>query len=239
MHINGLLSQPVVGTDDQVTHTDTKRAYLSLLNNIMSSKLQGIFISDRKLPGLAIHVKVVNLSICSGNRPQLEALLGSMEQLAQDVADPSSQKAAFQFLGRCMTVWVQPTHQNISNGQQVTGLPGFERFVYERLVPAAFSVLASPQFNIKDGQMLVVSAFPVQASHSDCNSPQVLHEICNFLQLLSKARGEEAFDFFASAFLPAKNWPRDAATEFATKLRDLDSKAFKKYLADFVRASRS
>lgn len=68
---------------------------------------------------------------------------------------------------------------------------------------------------------------------------QVLHEICNFLQLVSKARGQESFDFFASAFLPAQGWPSNAAVEFATKLRDLDSKAFKKYLADFVRASRS
>ncbi|THH00220.1 hypothetical protein EW026_g2257 [Hermanssonia centrifuga] len=200
-HINNLLSQPVTGTDDQVTHVDTKKAYLTLLNTIMSSKLHGIFTSER-------------------NGSQLEGLLGSMQRLAEDTSDPSSQKTAVQFLSRCVSIWAQPT---MSNGDgQSQGLPGFERFVYERLVPSTFSVLSSPQFNIKDGQMLVV-----------------LNEICNFLQNISKARGEEAFNFFASAFLPAQNWPPDAALEFATKLRDLDSKAFKKYLADFVRASRS
>lgn len=47
-HITALLSQPVSGTDDQVTRTDTKKAYLALLNNIMSSKLYGIFTSERK-----------------------------------------------------------------------------------------------------------------------------------------------------------------------------------------------
>lgn len=67
----------------------------------------------------------------------------------------------------------------------------------------------------------------------------MLHEICNFLQAVSKARGPEAFEFFTTVFLPAQNWPPEAAQEFATKLRDLDSKAFKKYLADFVRASRA
>ena len=48
VHITELFSQPVTGTDDAVTHVDTKKAYLALLNNIMSSKLHGIFISDRK-----------------------------------------------------------------------------------------------------------------------------------------------------------------------------------------------
>lgn len=47
-HITALLSQAVTGTDDEVTHSDTKKAYLALLNNIMVSKLQGIFISERE-----------------------------------------------------------------------------------------------------------------------------------------------------------------------------------------------
>lgn len=67
----------------------------------------------------------------------------------------------------------------------------------------------------------------------------MLHEICNFLQTVAKARGQEAYDFFTTVFLPSQGWPNDAAVEFATKLRDLDSKSFKKYLTDFVRASRS
>ncbi|KAI0766752.1 armadillo-type protein [Irpex lacteus] len=161
--------------DELIGPLNTKRAYLTLLNNIMASKLHGIFTSSR-------------------NQPQLEALLGACST-SEDVSDPSSQSSA---------------------------IPGFERFVYERLIPAAFSVLASPQFNIKDGQMLVV-----------------LHEICNFLQRWPRRAGQEAYDFFTTVFLPSQGWPNDAAVEFATKLRDLDSKSFKKYLADFVRASRS
>lgn len=47
-HITVLFSQPVTGTDDAVTLLDTKRAYLALLNSIMSSKLHGIFISERE-----------------------------------------------------------------------------------------------------------------------------------------------------------------------------------------------
>ncbi|KAI0955836.1 pre-tRNA nuclear export protein [Taiwanofungus camphoratus] len=201
-HINNLLLQPVTGTDDEVTHVDTKRAYLALLNNVMSSKLHGIFTSER-------------------NKGQLEGLLASMQRLTEDLSDPSSQKAAFTFFGRCVIVWAQPVaNRNSETSSQ--GLPGFDRFLYERLVPTAFAILSSPQFNIKDGQMLVV-----------------LHEICNFLQTVSKTRGQETFDYFVTIFLPAQNWPPGASLEFASKLRDLDSKAFRKYFADFVRASRA
>jgi exportin-T len=40
--------QPVTGTDDMFTRSESKRAYLTLLNNIVSSKLASIFLSDRK-----------------------------------------------------------------------------------------------------------------------------------------------------------------------------------------------
>lgn len=46
-HITALLTQPVTGTDDERVHIETKKAYLALLNSIMSSKLHGIFTSER------------------------------------------------------------------------------------------------------------------------------------------------------------------------------------------------
>jgi len=88
-------------------------------------------------------------------------MLESMQSLAENLSDPSSQKAAFTFLSRCVGVWGQlAPNQTAPNGDgtnQSHGLPGFERFVYERLVPAAFRVLSAPQCNLKDPQVLVVS----------------------------------------------------------------------------------
>lgn len=84
-----------------------------------------------------------------------------MQAVAADLADITSEKAAFQFLGRCVTTWAQPAVPNGNAQGQPQGLPGFERFVYERLVPSAFGVLSSPQFNIKDGQASLVRS----ASH--------------------------------------------------------------------------
>jgi exportin-T len=47
-HVMNLIFQPVTGTDDIFTHSESKRAYLTLLNNIVTSKLAGIFLSNRK-----------------------------------------------------------------------------------------------------------------------------------------------------------------------------------------------
>ncbi|KAF7971065.1 hypothetical protein HWV62_22119 [Athelia sp. TMB] len=206
-HITDLFSQPVTGTDDQVTHNETKKAYLALLNNIMASKLQGIFISQR-------------------NNGGFEPLLQSMQSLSQNTTDPNSQKAAFIFLSRCVSVWAQPAaDQSMPNGSATTqspGLPGFERFVYERLVPAAFGVLSAPGFNLKDPQILAVAT-----------------EIGSFLHTVMSTRGQEAADFFVSAFLPSQGWPAETAMEFTTKLRELDAKGFRKYFSEFVRSSQS
>ncbi|KAF9237674.1 armadillo-type protein [Melanogaster broomeanus] len=203
-HIAQLLSQPATGTDDTLTHTDTKRSYLTLLTSIMSSDLHDVLISER-------------------NKSALEPLLENMCQIAQDTSDTNSQKSAFSFFGRCVQVWgnLQPLSPG-GNAPRPQALPGFERFVYERLVPAAFAVLSSPQFNPKDGQMLMV-----------------LLEIANFLQVVRKTRGTEAHEFFVTVFLPSQNWPPDTALEFTTKLRDLDNKSFRKYFSEFVRVSRS
>jgi exportin-T len=102
------------------------------------------------------------IDFLTGNKGGFEALLENMQHLAEDVSDPSSARTAFTFLGRCVTVWGQPestfTTVNGNGSTDSHGLAGFERFIYEQLVPSAFRVPSLPQFNIKDGQMLVVSA---------------------------------------------------------------------------------
>jgi len=80
-----------------------------------------------------------------------------MQRFAEDVSDPANEKVAVIFFSRCVTTWGQPSPD--SNGQHGVnqGLPGFERFIYERLIPTAFRVPSLPNFNPKDGQMMVVS----------------------------------------------------------------------------------
>ena len=50
VHIAGIMSQPVSGTDEVLARGETKRAYLTFLTNVTSSKLQGVYLSDREPP---------------------------------------------------------------------------------------------------------------------------------------------------------------------------------------------
>ncbi|KAJ6619725.1 armadillo-type protein [Mycena sp. CBHHK59/15] len=203
LHITGLLTQPISGTDDQRVHVETKKAYLALLNNIMVSKLQGIFISER-------------------NRSGFDSLMETMLRIAGDISDPPSEKAAFVFLNRSVITWAQPSSSAPNGNGTQQGLPGFEQYIYERFVTAAFSVPSLPEFNLKDPGLT-----------------PVLHEIANLLQAIFKTRGTEAYDYFLGVFLPSQGWPGETALEFTSKLRDLDGKAFRKYFTEFVRSSRS
>ena len=69
----------------------------------------------------------------------------------QDNTDPSSQKMALTFFSRCISVWGQRSQSAVSlngnsNGDAVNvsnasnSLPGFDGFVYERLIPLAFNI---------------------------------------------------------------------------------------------------
>ncbi len=91
-----------------------------------------------------------------------------MLQLAGDGSDTQSQKASFSFLSKSVSVWGQPP-SDATNGEIVPGsqgVPGFERFVYDNVVPTAFAVLSLPDLNIKDGQVIVVSVI----CFSSCSS---------------------------------------------------------------------
>ncbi|KAF9036225.1 armadillo-type protein [Panaeolus papilionaceus] len=196
-HITSLLTQPVSGTDDQRMHLETKKAYLSLLNTIMSGGLHRVFISER-------------------NMGTFEGLIDNMRGIAEDMTDPSSSKTALAFLGRCVYVWnrTDPTKQ-----QREGILPGFEGVIYERLLPAAFRIPSHPNFNIKDGQVLVA-----------------LGEVATFLQTIGTCKGQPFYDYLLNVFFPSQNWPTTTAIEFTTKLRGEDQKNFRKYFTDLIRS---
>ncbi|KAJ3766289.1 armadillo-type protein [Lentinula raphanica] len=209
-HISTTLSQPISGSDEQRMHVEIKKAYITLLTSIMSAKLQGVFISPR-------------------NNASFNSLMETMQVLAEDTSDPPNQKATFNLLSRCVSVWAQPnfvppTSNGNSNHNTLNdvGIPGFERYVYERLLPIAFGIPSLPNLNLKDGQVTTV-----------------LHEIANFLQTVLKIRGSEAESYLLNAYFPSQNWPQDAAMDMTTKMRELDPKGFRKYFTDFVRSTRT
>ena len=151
------------------------------------------------------------------------SILQSILELGGDLSDAVSQKLAFTFLNKSVTQWATiPDSTSATNGDTPsTSVPGYERFVYDNVVPLSFRVLSAPELNVKDGQVLVL-----------------LQEIAGTLQAVLRARKQEAYEFFMNAFLPAQGWPAETAREFTGKMSELDNKAFRKYFSEFVRSSR-
>lgn len=159
--LTALLAAPVTGTDDRVARSDAARAYLTFLSHVLQNGLSGVFL-------------VENANV--NNRAEFESILECVLGLAEGVgananangnsggagagvagegADPTVQRLAFTFLGRCVSVWGPQTGQADGSGT----LPGFERLIYDRLIPLAFQVPSSQTFNLRDGQILVVRSF--------------------------------------------------------------------------------
>jgi exportin-T len=149
-HIFEILARPVEGTDDRLQHNDTKKAYLDFLTHIMTDQMHGVFVSERE-PICSICASLPKFCSSAGNKDQLPDLVQSIASVAEDMSDPSSAKLALSFLARS-------TKPNVPAVQvQLDVVPGYQSFIYERLVPLAFGIPASPSFNIKDGQSLSVS----------------------------------------------------------------------------------
>ncbi|KAG8906804.1 pre-tRNA nuclear export protein [Tulasnella sp. 403] len=209
--VSSVILRPIDGTDALQAHEDTKKAYLEFILTIMTGPLYTVFISSR-------------------NGPHFESLVGGIVEIAADTSYPPTQKTAFTILSRFTTHFGAPEGSKVmvkdrSKPAAVDEVPthyvpGFERVVYERLIPLAFSLPGSPGFNIKDAQSL-----------------QVLGEIGVMLKAAHKARGQEVLDFLANSFLPSQNSPPPTTLEFVTKLSELDSKSFRKYFTEFVRGA--
>jgi hypothetical protein len=109
-------------------------------------------------------------------------LIETLQQLAEDISDSASQRAAITFLGRSVAIWGQPISQVPGDAKPQGGLPGFETFIYDRLVPAMFLVPSQPGFNAKDGQMTTVSRdfSPMSALYISCDRS------CTRLQIYCK-----------------------------------------------------
>ncbi|KAG8854340.1 pre-tRNA nuclear export protein [Serendipita sp. 405] len=139
-HISTVISQFVTGTDDSVARMDTKKAYLTFLNTIMSSHLGSIFVSQQNMPNL---------------QPFLETVL----QMAADSSDLLNQKLALSFLAKFLTSFGHATAPETTGTSAATNgvvvvVPGIEQFIYQRILVIIFGIPLHPDFNLKDGQSI-------------------------------------------------------------------------------------
>lgn len=192
------LNQGVTGTDDAVEKSELQKAYMNLLSSMVQSGMESVFVSDK-------------------NVGQLETVLQSVVFYSTN-SDAACQRTAFSILHRLVASWAG---SSAVNGSTEATLPGFERFIYEHLVPLIFEAPAKDTFDFKDAQSQIV-----------------LTEISTLAKTIFQKRGDEMIQFLLEVYLPGINCPPQLAQDFTTNLTTLDSKAFKKYLDAFITRSR-
>ncbi|CDZ96539.1 Nuclear mRNA export factor receptor LOS1/Exportin-t (importin beta superfamily) [Phaffia rhodozyma] len=211
-----ILAEPVSGTDDELSHNALRAAYLSFIASIMGARLDAVFLSPT-------------------NKPELENILNNVIGFASEFGDPVLQKLAFGILSRVTIAWAtNPSAARVTLagtqgvGSNVAGplpttqvIPGFEGYIYDRLIPLCFEVPSNPAFRIKDGQAQLV-----------------MSEVVNLFRSVVAARGQEAFDRLGGVFFPSINCPPETAADFLNQLRTLDAKNFRRWFTEFVKSAR-
>ena len=162
-----LVSQPIDGTDAKQEHVQTKKAYLDLLVNIMTGRLYVVFVSP-SMSNLSSLGNVFLTSTNTGNKSLVEALCQFGLTAAGDPSDPPSQRVAWTLLARLTTHFGRSQAQAdlVAKERAQSGkpaddadhsIPGYELFVYDRLIPLAFELPNRQGFNLKDAQTLQVN----------------------------------------------------------------------------------
>lgn len=230
--IFAVLQNPVTGTDEALIHQRLQEAYLNFFTALMNSNLEGVFITDRNKPEFENLLSAL-MDLATNSDDALSQRLAFSFFAKSIVAWGTSAKAVREpsvFAESAMSVLSQkvaaglaaPTNQHAITKEQRAerALPGYETFVYQRLVPIVFSVPAEPSFNIRGAQ-------------------PVLYEMAMVLRNTVQARGQEAIDYLLNDLLPKLGCPPDVAQALVEQLRTQQSKDFRKTFTEFIRAMRS
>ncbi|KAL7425109.1 pre-tRNA nuclear export protein [Cryptotrichosporon argae] len=230
--IFAIFRQPINGTDDQMQHRRLQEAYLAFFTALMNANLEGVFITDRNQPEFENVLSALLALAVDPNDPGSQRLAFSFfaksvtawGTSAEAAAAPSvfAESAKSTYSQKVATGIALPANQHaVSPAERAArALPGYETFIYQRLMPTCFEVPADPKFNLKTGQL-------------------VLHEIAMLLRSTVQARGQQAIDYLLTDLLPRLQCPSAMAQQLIEALRTQQAKDFRKTFADFVRAMKA
>lgn len=244
-----VLSGPITGTDDVQIHRRLKEAYLNFFTSLMNANLDGVFITDRNKPEFE-NVLTALLNMAQDSSDTASQRLAFSFFAKSVIAWGTSPKAATDpsvFAESAMS-----THSKaVANGsgsasnqhavpkedRAAQALPGYENFIYQRLVPACFEVPANVNFSVNRSQLVRGVASTMWAWLTWL--VQVLFEIAMLLRNTLQARGQEAVDFLLNDLLPRIQCPPQVAQELIHNLRTQPSKDFRMTYAAFIKALKS
>lgn len=158
--IFAVLQAPITGTDEANTHRRLQEAYLTFFTALMNANLDGVFITAR-------------------NKPEFENVLSALLNQATDASDSATQRQALAFFSKTVIAWgslnsptvftesaLSEKSKMVANGTSTAtnqhaitkeerakqALPGYESFIYQRLLPLCFEIPADAKFQVRFGQ---------------------------------------------------------------------------------------
>ncbi|KAF9114533.1 pre-tRNA nuclear export protein [Mortierella sp. AM989] len=213
------LNQVPSGTDEVMALVELRKSYLSFLMGLFSSELENVLVTEV-------------------NGQHLSLVLQSVLHYAQDMSDVPVSRMAFGILLKAVNSWGSQGESggantsSTANGDSNTSAngtdgnrpeaPGFYQFMYEHVVRITFEVPMKPNFDLQDGQSMLV-----------------LGEIAGLQKAMSVKQGDVFLTYLSQVYLPSINCPADLTQEYVQALGGLDVKQFKKYFQAFIQKSRS
>lgn len=230
--IFSVLQSPITGTDDQNIQRQLKTAYLNFFTALMNANLDGVFISERNKPEFENVLSTLMQFANENGDPSSQRLAfaffaksviawGTSVEAANAptvFADSALSAQSRAVANGTSSATNQHSISRVDRANQA--VPGYETFIYQRLLPLCFEVPANEKFVLKSSQ-------------------QALFEIAMLLRNTLQARGQEAIDFLLGDLLPKMQCPPNIANELIQSLRTQQSKDFRKTFTDFIRAMKS
>ncbi|WVR08059.1 hypothetical protein IAU60_005105 [Kwoniella sp. DSM 27419] len=225
------LKEPITGTDEAQTHSRLKDAYLTFFTALMNANLDGVFITERNKPEFEnLLTTLLNLTQdCSDPGSQRFAFGFFARSVIAWGTSPEAAAGPSIFADSALSAMSKAVangsaaatnqHAVAKEDRARQALPGYENFIYQRLLPACFEVPARKEFNIRGGSL-------------------TLSEMAGLVRNTAQARGQEAIDFMLNDLLPRLGCPADIANQFIASLKTQPAKDFRKTHAELVKAMR-
>lgn len=162
--IFSVLQNTVNGTDEAVIHRRLQEAYLNFFTSLMNANLEAVFISPRNKSEFEnVLSSLLTLALDSSDPISQRLSFGFFSKSIiawgtspEAATSPSvfAESAVSELSKKVEKGQARPTGQySVGKDERAAqALPGYENFVYQRLVPACFQVPADQKFNVKTGQ---------------------------------------------------------------------------------------
>jgi exportin-T len=159
--IFAVLQTPAAGTDEALVRRKLQEGFLAFFTALLNANLEGVFITERNKREFenVLTSLLAMANDCSDPPCQRQAFAFFAKSViawgtASNAAEQPSVFAdsAMSNLSKAVANGTaQPTNQHEVGKMQraAQALPGYEHFVYQRLVPACFEVPAQAKFNMK------------------------------------------------------------------------------------------